>query len=466
MKFIRLPRFYISFPLAVLVVVVLIGISELSYQRSRQALTDVSELVDARQSIQDMLRYVLDAETGQRGYLLTGDNRYLEPYRTATLHIEKERAVLQQWVSTHPYDIARMPEFFSRITRKQLEMEVSLRLHNAGNQVALRSVMDTNVGLEQMRVIREVADAMLASLVDASAVAQQQVRNTLMISRGAIAIVSLLGLLGIYFYLRQGESLQTINERQQRLLQKERDQLEIQVMRRTHRLAQLATYLQNVREDERARLARELHDELGALLTAAKLDVTRLRNYIGNANEDANTRISHLVEMLNSGIALKRRIIEDLRPSSLSNLGLAPALEILTREYQDRSGIEVNLRMEPVDRLTPNAELTIYRLVQEALTNVSKYAEARHVEVRLSTEDEEVQILVRDDGRGFNPEDIKPSTHGLDGMKHRVEAIGGRLVVRSATGAGTTIEASMPRQREDEAAEGDPADHAPHHPAG
>ena len=264
-------------------------------------------------------------------------------------------------------------------------MEVSLRLHNAGNQVALRSVMDTNVGLEQMRVIREVADAMLASLVDASAVAQQQVRNTLMISRGAIAIVSLLGLLGIYFYLRQGESLQTINERQQRLLQKERDQLEIQVMRRTHRLAQLATYLQNVREDERARLARELHDELGALLTAAKLDVTRLRNYIGNANEDANTRISHLVEMLNSGIALKRRIIEDLRPSSLSNLGLAPALEILTREYQDRSGIEVNLRMEPVDRLTPNAELTIYRLVQEALTNVSKYAEARHVEVRLST---------------------------------------------------------------------------------
>ena len=71
MKFIRLPRFYISFPLAVLVVVVLIGISELSYQRSRQALTDVSELVDARQSIQDMLRYVLDAETGQRGYLLS-----------------------------------------------------------------------------------------------------------------------------------------------------------------------------------------------------------------------------------------------------------------------------------------------------------------------------------------------------------------------------------------------------------
>lgn len=448
MKFIRLPRFYISFPLAVLVIVVLIGISELSYQRSRQALTDVSDLVDARQSIQDMLRHVLDAETGQRGYLLTGDTRYLEPYRSATARIERERSVLQQWVNTRPYEIAQTSEFFSRIARKQLEMEVSLHLHDSGNQVALRSVMDTNVGLEQMQAIRKVADAMGASLEAASAAAKQQVRNTLMMSRGAIAIVSLLGLLGIYFYLRQGESLQTINERQQRLLKRERDQLEEQVRRRTNRLAQLATYLQNVREDERARLARELHDELGALLTAAKLDVTRLRNYIGPGNEDAAKRIHHLVEMLNSGIALKRRIIEDLRPSSLSNLGLAAALEILTREYQDRSGIQVDLRLDPVSGLSPNAELTIYRLIQEALTNVSKYAEARHVDVKLINQGSGggLQVLVRDDGRGFNPEDIKPSTHGLDGMRHRVEAGGGQLVVRSALGAGTTIEAIMPLQ--------------------
>ncbi|KAF1022319.1 MAG: Sensor histidine kinase LiaS [Paracidovorax wautersii] len=446
MKFIRLPRFYISFPLAVLVIVVLIGISELSYQRSRQALADMSELLDARQSIQDMLRYVLDAEAGQRGYLLTGDKRYLEPYQSATLNIERERQTLHRWLTSHPYEIAQTHEFFSRITRKQLEMEVSLRLHDVGNQVALRSVMDTKVGLERMNAIRAVADAMLRSLDQASNDAQQQVRSTLMMSRGAIALVCLLGLLCIYLYLRQGETLQTINERQQRLLQKERDQLEIQVQRRTHRLAQLATYLQNVREDERARLARELHDELGALLTAAKLDVTRLRNYIGDVNADATQRIHHLVEMLNSGIALKRRIIEDLRPSSLSNLGLAAALEILTREYQDRSGLDVRLSLEPVEGLSANAELTIYRLIQEALTNVSKYAQARRIDIQLRVHTDSVQVLVRDDGSGFNPEDIKPSTHGLDGMRHRVEANGGQLAVRSAPGAGTTIEATLPRQ--------------------
>ncbi|MFT4191260.1 MAG: CHASE3 domain-containing protein [Comamonas sp.] len=444
MKFIRLPRFYISFPLAVLVIVVLIGISELSYQRSRQALTEMSELVGVRQSIQDLLRYVVDAETGQRGYLLTGDPRYLEPYSRAIANIQSARGTLQRWVDSRPYANVQTREFFSRITRKQLEMEVVLRLHDAGNRIALQSVMDTDVGLEQMRIIRELSSAMAQRLEEASQQAQRQISNTLMMSRGAIAVVCLLGLLGIYLYLRQGESLQTINERQQRLLQRERDQLEEQVRRRTSRLAQLATYLQNVREDERARLARELHDELGALLTAAKLDVTRLRNYIGTHNEDANTRIHHLVEMLNSGIALKRRIIEDLRPSSLSNLGLVASLEILTREYQERSGVQVELRFDRIDPMGDTIELTIYRLVQEALTNIGKYAEARHVNVRLAHRGDHVQVRVRDDGRGFNPEDIQPSTHGLDGMRHRVEASGGKLAVRSAPGAGTAIEATLP----------------------
>ncbi|MFS2076832.1 histidine kinase, partial [Curtobacterium sp. CT11-133] len=90
---------------------------------------------------------------------------------------------------------------------------------------------------------------------------------------------------------------------------------------------------------EREHLARELHDELGALLTAAKLDITRIKARLSGENGDLPARIEHLIETLNSGIALKRRIIEDLRPSSLSNLGLLPALEILTREFAQRSGL-------------------------------------------------------------------------------------------------------------------------------
>jgi signal transduction histidine kinase len=446
MKFIRLPRFYISFSLAMMVITALIGISELSYRSSRQALASVGDLVELRHSIQDTLRHVLDAEAGQRGYLLTGESRYLKPYLDAIAGIERDNQILRLWLRERPHQIAQSEEFFKRIARKQLEMEVALRLYDSGNKVALRSVMDTNVGLEEMEGIREVADSMAAGFVTAAHAGELQVRRTLMWSRLAIAVVSLLGLLGVFLYLRRGATLQSLNEAQQQQLEKERDQLEEQVRRRTSRLGQLATYLQNVREDERARLARELHDELGALLTSAKLDVTRLRKYLGNDNLEAVQRINHLIEMLNSGITLKRRIIEDLRPSSLSNLGLAAALEILTREYQDRTGVQVHLQIEPLRTLSANQELTIYRLVQEALTNASKHAQARQVEVQLLNQSEGFQVIVRDDGCGFNTEEIKLSTHGLDGMRHRVEASGGQLQVHSMIGRGTTIEARMPRQ--------------------
>jgi hypothetical protein len=149
---------------------------------------------------------------------------------------------------------------------------------------------------------------------------------------------------------------------------------------RTATLAELATHLQQVREDERGHLARELHDELGALLTAAKLDVARLKSRLGDQPSEVGQRLQHLTETLNSGIALKRRIIEDLRPSSLSNLGLTASLEILAREFSERSGIEVATALEPVE-LDESNQLTVYRLVQESLTNIGKYAEARHAEV-------------------------------------------------------------------------------------
>ena len=144
-------------------------------------------------------------------------------------------------------------------------------------------------------------------------------------------------------------------------------------------LKELAQHLQTIREDERSHLARELHDELGALLTAAKLDVARLKSRLGSTvTADATERLAHLNEPLNGGIALKRRIIEDLRPSSLSNLGLVAALEIQLREFGARSEITVVDELEHVE-LAPAAQLTVYRLVQDALTNTVKYPTATAV---------------------------------------------------------------------------------------
>jgi signal transduction histidine kinase len=192
-------------------------------------------------------------------------------------------------------------------------------------------------------------------------------------------------------------------------------------------------------------LARELHDELGALLTAAKLDVARLKSRLGTQSApEVAQRLQHLTEALNSGIALKRRIIEDLRPSSLSNLGLTASLEILAREFSERSGVEITTGLEPVE-LDESRQLTVYRLVQESLTNVGKYAEAKQVEISVRNYENHVEVDIRDDGKGFNVTEIRPSTHGLAGMRHRVEAAGGRLMVSSTIGEGTRISAVLPK---------------------
>ncbi|RZI70919.1 MAG: sensor histidine kinase, partial [Variovorax sp.] len=255
---------------------------------------------------------------------------------------------------------------------------------------------------------------------------------------------ALAALIAFYLYLRQSTRLKLAGEQQQHALQQERDLLETQVRERTASLAQLATHLQQVREEERGHLARELHDELGALLTAAKLDVARLKSKLADHPQEIAQRLQHLTETLNSGIALKRRIIEDLRPSSLANLGLTAALEILAREFSERSGIEIATSVEAVD-LDESGQLTIYRLVQESLTNVGKYAEATQVDISVRSYSNHVEVEIKDDGRGFDPQAARPSTHGLAGMRHRVEAAGGRFTVASRPGAGTRVTAVLPQ---------------------
>ena len=213
---------------------------------------------------------------------------------------------------------------------------------------------------------------------------------------------------------------------------------------RTASLGKLATHLQQVREEERGHLARELHDELGALLTAAKLDVARLKSRVDIEVPEIAERLNHLVETLNSVISLKRRIIEDLRPSSLSNLGLTASLEILTRDFADRSKIAVDASLETVN-LSDSAQLTVYRLVQESLTNIGKYANAQRVLITVHNYPGHVSVQVRDDGAGFNALNISPTAHGLAGMHHRVEAAGGRLSVTSTPGEGTLVSATLPQ---------------------
>ena len=436
----------LSLPMALLAAMVLVGINEVGHMRSQDAVEQLAQGLTTRSDVNKLLQSMLDAETGQRGYLLTGNETYLEPYDKAVATVQKNLDSLRMQFMASPEDMQEFALLSRQISRKLAEMELSLRLRRQGNEDAWKFILHTDVGKEHMEAIRHHAQELIARSDMRLQQGREQIEQSLMLSRIGIATVAAIGLLAFYMYLRQTQAVQTVNLREQEVLERERDRLEGLVRDRTATLSELANHLQQVREEERGHLARELHDELGALLTAAKLDVARLKSKIDATAPDVSERLKHLTETLNSGIALKRRIIEDLRPSSLSNLGLTAALEILTREYAERAGIDVETSLEPV-QLPDAAQLTVYRMVQEALTNIGKYAKASKVLVSVHGYPTHVAVQVRDDGVGFDPGSVRPTSHGLAGMRHRVEAAGGRLTLTSRPGNGTLLSAVLPLPR-------------------
>ena len=436
----------LSLPMALLAAMVLVGINEVGHMRSQDAVEQLAQGLTTRSDVNKLLQSMLDAETGQRGYLLTGNETYLEPYDKAVATVQTNLDSLRMQFMGAPADMQEFALLSRQISRKLAEMELSLRLRRQGNEDAWKFILNTDVGKEHMEAIRQHAQELIARSDKRLQQGREQIEQSLMLSRIGIATVTAIGLLAFYMYLRQTQAVQTVNLREQEVLERERDRLEGLVRDRTATLSELANHLQQVREEERGHLARELHDELGALLTAAKLDVARLKSKIDATAPDVSERLKHLTETLNSGIALKRRIIEDLRPSSLSNLGLTAALEILTREYAERAGIDVETSLEPV-QLPDAAQLTVYRMVQEALTNIGKYAKASKVLVSVHGYPTHVAVQVRDDGVGFDPGSVRPTSHGLAGMRHRVEAAGGRLTLTSRPGNGTLLSAVLPLPR-------------------
>lgn len=446
MRWFSIPKMAISLPLAVAAACVLVGINETTYNRSVGALSDISEAQRTSSELNRLLQHMLDAETGQRGFLLTGDARYLEPYKTATASLNQNLDILRNLYMRYPDELAGFALLSRSVQGKLAEMDVSVRLRKQGNDDAWKFVLTTDVGKEQMDAIRDQSYKLIDVSKHRLTTGQSQIIQSLQLSRIGIALVGVVGLLAFYMYLRQTNALKAVDLREQQSLQRERDLLGQQVKERTATLTELATHLQQVREEERGHLARELHDELGALLTAAKLDVARLKSRMGSESPDALQRLQHLTETLNSVIALKRRIIEDLRPSSLSNLGLHASLEILTREFGDRSALPVTTNLEPVE-LDESSQLTVYRLVQESLTNIGKYAQASQVTVSLQNYGAHISVDVHDDGKGFDTSHFGTAGHGLTGMRHRVEAAGGRLNITSSASNGTHVSAVLPTSK-------------------
>ena len=198
-------------------------------------------------------------------------------------------------------------------------------------------------------------------------------------------------------------------------------------------------------EKERTRWARELHDE-----TLQALAILRMRLASG-LREDSPDRLEDVarsaVEQIDEEIVKLRRLISELRPAALDTIGLAAALEVLAEQHTDATGVRVSCDIELPEetgaRPTPALETAVYRLAQEALTNIGKHSRAEHAELTVHANNGAIEIEIHDDGIGFAPELVREG-FGLVGMRERAALLGGELQIESKRGRGTTVRAEVP----------------------
>jgi signal transduction histidine kinase len=419
------------------------GVSEAAFWGADEALNKSEARHLARNDGLRLRELLTDAETSQRGFLLTGRDDYLGPLQTAVRELPDVLTRLRGQYASSEWEVL-VVDASRRANEKLSELQLVVKLYREGASTAWQGLVESDIGREKMQAVRDAVSQLDHHELDQIAREREAVYRSLTWGRLGVHGLTLMSLIGLAIFLRRNEALHSARREHAQDLAQERDRLDREVARRTAELTELARHLQTVREDERAHLARELHDELGALLTAAKLDVARIRRMTRTTAPEIDERLLHMAELLDQGIALKRRIIEDLRPSALSNLGLIPALEILTTEFAQRSGLQLSLELTEAADADAADRLALYRLVQEALTNVMRHAKAKNVRVSLGEADGWLQLSIRDDGQGFSPDAVGAGHHGLIGMRYRIESLGGTLQLLSAPGRGTLVLARLP----------------------
>ena len=211
-------------------------------------------------------------------------------------------------------------------------------------------------------------------------------------------------------------------------------------------LQELGAAANMTREQEKSRIARELHDELGQLLTMLQMDVAWCKEKQPTGNAAFAAKLDRMEALLKSTIAATRRIASDLRPLMLDDLGLVPSIEWLVENFSQRTGIACALTVADRELQLPKAHATaIFRIVQESLTNIAKHAQAAHADITIEHEPNALVVRIEDDGVGFSPQaPRKPQSFGLFGLRERASLMGGEVTITSVPGEGTSVELRLP----------------------
>jgi len=390
---------------------------------------------------------VTDADSGLRGYFLSGSDTYLGPLRTAQRELRGQLDVLKTLLADNPSQLKNLAQLQTLVTRRVDLMNQALAVYRHGGLDDIVAISRTQEDRAQMDEIRLQVVIMTGEqnelLAARSGAFYDQYRRATLLGLG-ISFAALAVLVLFYNLIRRGFRARLHAER---ALQQTNDHLETLVASRTEQLSVLSRHLISVSEEEKTRLARELHDEMGANLTAIGMHLANVKAQLKDSHPEQVAILERARATLMQTVELKRRIIEGLRPSLLDNMGLAAALESYCEDFARTSGVECDALVEAgIDDAGPMQAIALFRITQESLNNVAKYAKARHVVVHLAREGEAYVLEISDDGIGIPPDAMRrPRSHGLLGMRERAALLGGSLrVERGVNGIGTSVHACVP----------------------
>ncbi len=390
------------------------------------------------------------AESAQRGYLLTRSESYFEPYDEATKQMGQQLQNINQLLNhtnlvRHPVIQTTMNELVNSIVKKSAEMSVTIDFAKKRQFDKALAVVKLDSGIKESRNI-EVLSRQFEQLVldyrDEVANARDTTRKFMrwFVMACPLIFVSLVVLV-IRRLLRELAEKANLYVR----LTDENAEYERNIQRLTTTVQGQALLAQTNIEHERYQLSRELHDELGSLLTAIKMDISWAIKHLKDQLPQVTEKLKKTNQYLDRSINFKREIVQNLHPAMIKSFGLIASLQNLIDEAKVRNQWQMDIIMpEQEMAINETVSLIVYRLVQESLNNCSKYAKATEVSVHLMHDEQHIKLEIADNGIGFDPDKLTNSTHGISGMSNRVESIGGHYEISSAPQQGTSTRVLLP----------------------
>ncbi|MBI3730343.1 MAG: CHASE3 domain-containing protein [Burkholderiales bacterium] len=440
---------YITF-LFVTCLFILIGNAYSAYQ-NMEKLKINNDWVEHNWSVKDKLKninlLIMDSESSLRGYFMSGNEVYLRPWGIARSKLANDFKELERLLQNNPAQIKNLAELRRLYDRKTKIFEAAMstyREFGLTGIVEISKVGDDRDVMDEIRLLDIIMEKEENEVLAARRQNFYKEYKDALFFGTATNSIALLVLILFYrliyrsFYKQRGieNALKIAN-----------DNLESTVLKRTEQLSVLSHHLLNVSEKEKAKLARELHDEMGSNLTAISMDISVVTEKLKDKEPELAKQLQRTKRALLDTVDLKRRIVEDLRPSMLDNLGLSASIQHYCEEAMTIAGLSYVIDItEDFDTIDPAWSIALFRITQESLNNVIKYAQATEVKISLKRTDKGLWLQVLDNGIGIQNEAFtKPKSHGILGMRERALLLGGSFSVKPGEkNRGTVVEAFIP----------------------